>query len=371
MEAPFLEELFFWKNCSWKIGQPPIEKGVVIRDMQAAISNRNKSVERWLVVVCLVIVSMVGVGGATRLTHSGLSMVEWKPIQGILPPMNTAEWEEEFTRYKAFPEYQILNKGMSLEAFKRIFYWEYGHRVLGRIIGLLFFIPLVYFWFTKQIPLGFKGRLLIALGLGGCQGLMGWYMVQSGLVDVPRVSHFRLAAHLSLALGILGYLYWLLLDMRRVRKVNVSPAMRLGARILLALLAFQIVYGAFTAGMRAGLGFNTYPMMGDAWLAEAATTLAPFWLNFFENGAMIQFIHRWAAIAVALYAVAMLVTAIKSRAERRWRRALGWVVALIAIQVVLGIATLLNYVPLGLALVHQVMACFVLLGVLYVNRLAR
>ena len=126
MEAPFLEELFFWQNCSWKIGQPPIEKGVVIRDMQAAISNRNKSVERWLVVVCLVIVSMVGVGGATRLTHSGLSMVEWKPIQGILPPMNTVEWEEEFTRYRAFPEYQILNKGMSLEAFKRIFYWEYG-----------------------------------------------------------------------------------------------------------------------------------------------------------------------------------------------------------------------------------------------------
>ena len=143
---------------------------MVSRDMQAAISNRNKSVERWLVVVCLVIVSMVGVGGATRLTHSGLSMVEWKPIQGILPPLNTAEWEEEFTRYKAFPEYQILNKGMSLEAFKRIFYWEYGHRVLGRIIGLLFFIPLVYFWFTKQIPLGFKGRLLIALGLAGAKG---------------------------------------------------------------------------------------------------------------------------------------------------------------------------------------------------------
>jgi cytochrome c oxidase assembly protein subunit 15 len=339
--------------------------------MQSRTMKRNKVIERWLVVVSLVIVTMVGVGGATRLTHSGLSMVEWKPIQGILPPLNEQEWQAEFSRYQQFPEYQILNKGMSLEAFKRIFYWEYGHRVLGRVIGLLFFIPLVFFWVTKQIPPGYKSRFLIALGLGGCQGLMGWYMVKSGLIDVPRVSHFRLAAHLSLALAILGYLYWLLLDLRRVRRVEISDAMRAAARGLLALLTLQIVYGAFTAGMRAGLGFNTYPKMGEVWLAEAATTLLPFWHNLIENGAMIQFIHRWLAIAVVLYAVAMLVAAIRSRAERRWRRALGWVVILILIQVVLGIATLLNYVPISLALVHQVMACFVLLGVLYLNRLAR
>ena len=314
---------------------------------------------------------MIVLGGVTRLTDSGLSMVRWEPISGIIPPISATEWQKEFDHYREYPEYQKINAGMTLDEFKSIFYFEWAHRVLGRIIGFVFFVGFLWLLLKRQLTRSLIPHLVVMFVLGGLQGLLGWYMVKSGLVDVPRVSHFRLAAHLSLALAILGYLYWLLLDLRRVRRVDITQGMRWAARGLLALLIVQIVYGAFTAGMRAGLGFNTYPKMGDVWLAEAATTLFPFWHNLIENGAMIQFVHRWVAMAVVLYAVAMLVSAIKTRAERRWRRALGWVVVLIAIQVLLGIVTLLNYVPISLALIHQVMACFVLLGVLYLNRLAR
>jgi len=237
----------------------------------------------WLAFVCLVLIAMITVGGATRLTHSGLSMVDWKPLSGVIPPVTVLEWQAEFEQYKQYPEYQKLNQGMSLEEFKGIFYWEYSHRVLGRGIGLIFFIPFVFFWWTQSVDRKYLPRLVGALILGGSQGLMGWYMVKSGLVDLPRVSHYRLAAHLSLAMLILGYLFWLVLDLSSTSRERVTSLLRKWVMGLVVLLSLQIVYGAFTAGLRAGLGFNTYPLMGQQLLADAATTIQPLWINFFEN----------------------------------------------------------------------------------------
>ena len=298
-------------------------------------------------------------------------MVDWKPIAGILPPLNAQAWEAEFAQYKQFPEYQKLNKGMSLEAFKAIFYWEYGHRVLGRVIGLIFVVPFLYFWFAGRIERPRRSRFLIALALGGSQGLLGWFMVKSGLVDRPSVSHFRLAAHLCLALFILAYVFDLVLSMSTQQSTAVSSGFRRIVQIFTLLLVAQLIYGGFTAGLKAGLGFNTYPKMGEAWIAEAALTLAPFWLNWFENGAMIQFIHRWLGLAVLVAAAVTLGAALSQDAGVRVRRAAGLCVGLVFVQFLLGIVTLITVVPLSWALTHQVFACFVVLGLTYLNFLVR
>ncbi|MBT3428095.1 MAG: COX15/CtaA family protein, partial [Gammaproteobacteria bacterium] len=215
---------------------------------QASMPKSSDWVRVWLIVVCLVLVAMITVGGATRLTHSGLSMVDWKPLSGVIPPITTQEWEAEFDQYKQFPEYQKLNQGMDLAEFKQIFYWEYGHRVLGRLIGLMFFVPFVFFWLTKRVERKYVPRLVGALILGGSQGLMGWYMVKSGLVDIPRVSHYRLAAHLSLAMLILCYLSWLIFDLSTTQRVKVTPLLKKLITGFVVLLSLQIIYGAFTAG---------------------------------------------------------------------------------------------------------------------------
>jgi len=325
----------------------------------------------WLAFVCLVLIAMITVGGATRLTHSGLSMVDWKPLSGVIPPVTVLEWQAEFEQYKQYPEYQKLNQGMSLEEFKGIFYWEYSHRVLGRGIGLLFFIPFVFFWWTQRVEKKYLPRLVGALILGGSQGLMGWYMVKSGLVDLPRVSHYRLAAHLSLAMLILGYLFWLVLDLSSTSRERVTSTLRKWVMGLVILLSLQIVYGAFTAGLRAGLGFNTYPLMGQQLLADAATTIQPLWINFFENGAMVQFIHRWLGFTVLLSMAGVLIMAFIQPTSKRLRQAVTVTLSLVAVQFLLGVLTLINYVPLYLALAHQVFACFVLLSMVYLLYIVR
>jgi len=324
-------------------------------------------VQKWLLVVCATIVLMVGVGGATRLTQSGLSMVDWHPISGILPPLSEAAWQTEFDKYKQYPEYQKLNRGMQLAEFKTIYYWEYGHRVLGRLIGLVFVLPLIFFWSVKQIPAGFKPRFLIALLLGGSQGFMGWFMVKSGLVDRPSVSHFRLAAHLCLALLILAYLFDLTLALGSTQRESVPPSLKRAIQLMIGLFVLQLVYGGFTAGLKAGLGFNTYPKMGDAWIAEAALTLAPFWQNFLENGAMIQFIHRWLGLLVLVVASAVLGIALSQDVSQTVKRAAVLCIGLLFIQFGLGVTTLVTFVPLHWALSHQVFACFVVLGITYLN----
>ena len=325
------------------------------------MSHTSQGVTIWLVIVCVVIVAMIGVGGATRLTQSGLSMVDWKPISGIVPPLNQEQWMEEFETYKQFPEYQKINRGMSLDEFKTIFYWEYGHRVLGRTIGIIFLVPFVAFWAMGKLGRDLVPWLIGALVLGGLQGLMGWYMVKSGLVDMPRVSHFRLAAHLSLAMLILCYLYWLLLSINGVRRYTTTDALRYGAWAVLGLLTLQIVYGAFVAGLDAGLGFNTWPMMDDSFMAPVAAAMQPFWMNFIENGAMIQFVHRWMGMALMMAVTGYLVL-VFMQGETLLRRASLVLLAATFVQFCLGVLTLINYVPVGLGVAHQVFACVVLLA---------
>ena len=326
-------------------------------------SKSNRAVALWLALVCATIFSMIVVGGVTRLTESGLSMVDWHPIMGVIPPLNEAEWQKTFDKYKAFPQYRKVNSQMDLEGFKSIFYWEYGHRLLGRMIGVIFFVPLVVFWWLGKIEPRMKPRLVVALLLGGSQGLLGWYMVKSGLINMPRVSHYRLAAHLMLALFIFSYLFWLILDLLRTPRQHVPPYLRKIAYLLTGIVVIQIMYGAFTAGMRAGYGYNTWPKMYDKWIADAVFSIHPWWINLVDSAATVQFIHRWlAALFLVLAAVAWLLS-------RRFGGRVKWattaVFGAVLIQFTLGVLTLVNTIPIGLASMHQAWACVVLLTVVH------
>lgn len=304
---------------------------------------------------------MIVVGGITRLTESGLSMVEWRPLFGTLPPLSESEWQRVFMEYKNYPQYQLMNAGMSLEAFKYIFYWEYGHRLLGRVIGVMFAIPFFFFLFTGQIEASLKPKLWVALGLGGMQGLMGWYMVKSGLIDEPLVSHYRLAAHLCLALLIFAYLSWLVLGQLQVSRINVSRLFNRTVLLFTGLLIIQIVWGAFVAGNRAGYGFNTYPLMNGQWLPDVALSLIPIWQNFLDNNAMLQFIHRWVGAAVLLVAISLLLIALL-REQTTVKVMVVVLLTVVLLQFFIGVMTLLYVVPIGLGSLHQAGACVVVLA---------
>ena len=335
------------------------------------MNSANKAVSVWLIVVCVTIFLMIVVGGVTRLTHSGLSMVDWKPIMGFIPPLGETQWQATFESYKQFPEYQLVNKGMNLTEFKSIFYWEYGHRVLGRSIGVIFLVPMMLLWWSGKIEKPLMPKLIVGLILGGLQGLMGWYMVMSGLVDIPRVSHYRLAAHLSLALVILSYLFWIILDLHKTRRFQVPPAFKTMSVLVLCLVSLQIVYGAFTAGLRAGLGYNTFPLMEGKLLAEAATMMSPMWLNFFENGAMIQFVHRWVGTLLLVVVAAVLGLSIQRKLPGPVVWTAAMLVTMVLVQYLLGILTLINYVPVFLGSIHQAVACVVLLAAVYLVYVVR
>ena len=326
------------------------------------MSTADRAVAYWLCGICVVVFLMIIVGGVTRLTHSGLSMVDWKPILGSIPPLNQQDWQAAFDAYKQFPEYQKVNHGMVLEEFKFIYLWEYSHRLLGRFIGIVFFIPFVILAYLKMIRRSMMPKLLFAFVLGGLQGLMGWYMVKSGLVDLPRVSHFRLAAHLMLAMFLMAYLYWLILDLLNVQVRSGSAILQKLLYSIIVLFVLQVLYGAFVAGLRAGLGFNTFPLMDGQLLAEAATTMSPWLVNFVENGAMVQFVHRWIAVVLVGMSIAGLTLSLKDKGVTT-----GWAVltALIAVQFVLGVSTLVLYVPIAVASLHQAGAVIVMLALVY------
>lgn len=321
----------------------------------------------WLALVCAVIFLMIVVGGVTRLTQSGLSMVDWRPIMGVVPPLSADEWQRTFDAYRQYPEYQKINRGMSLDEFKQIFYWEYGHRVLGRLIGLIYFLPFMLFLLLGKVEKRWQPRLWVAFVLGGLQGLMGWYMVKSGLVDVPYVSHYRLAAHLMLAMLIIAFLFWLILDMLALEKPDVDDRFRSGSFWLLVMLVLQLVLGAFVAGLDAGYGFNTWPLMHGQFIADAALMMEPFWHNFIENGVMIQFVHRWLG---ALIVLGVLLFAWFSRGT-----ALLWpslvLLGITFVQFGLGVTTLLYRVPVVLGSLHQAVACLMLLSMVYLVYLTR
>ena len=322
----------------------------------------------WLVSGIVLILAMVLIGGITRLTGSGLSIVEWNVISGTLPPLSEAAWLAAFEKYKQFPEYQKLNFGMTLEGFKQIFWWEYLHRLLGRIIGVVFILPFLYFLLTRQLNRWLLKRLLFILLLGMGQGVMGWIMVKSGLVDNPHVSHFRLAAHFCLALSLIGVILWTIADLTTTSQQECVPTKlkRLSQLVLVAIVV-QIVLGAFVAGLKAGFSYNTYPLMEGEWFPshQAEYLIFP---DFLENGAAVQFIHRWMALAVLLFVTTLTFAARNAASETRKRIRLLLYITLL--QVVLGIATLVLAVPITLGILHQLIAAILFMqSVLVVHQL--
>ncbi len=323
----------------------------------------------WLLSVCALIFFMVIVGGITRLTHSGLSMVDWKPLLGAVPPLNEEQWMDKFEMYQDYPEYRQLNQGMTLGEFKKIFFWEYLHRLLGRLIGFAFFVPFVFFYLKKYYDKPMTRKLLFGFVLGGLQGLLGWYMVKSGLVDRPSVSHYRLAAHLSLALFILVYLYWVTLEIwreGREERIEKSPLFK-NSFWITGAISLQIVFGAFTAGKKAGFGYNTFPKMGDFWIPETVFFLKPFWINFFENNAGIQFAHRTIAWLLVLFIPTFLWLSKESLDTPRKQKAAKFLLGALGLQFLLGVATIVMYVPVSVAAAHQGGAVILLCSAIYFN----
>ena len=321
-------------------------------------SARTKRVATWLFICCALVFAMVVVGGVTRLTHSGLSIVEWQPIVGTLPPLSDAQWQQTFEKYQLTPEYQLVNKGMGLDEFKLIFWWEYWHRLLGRLIGVVFLAPFLWFVARRDIPPNHALKYVAIFALGGLQGAMGWYMVKSGLVDDPRVSQFRLTAHLGLAFAILAAMLWTawsLLDSRRVdRGADGVRRARRWSFAIAALVFVMVLSGGIVAGIRAGFAYNTFPLMNGHLVPPEVLMLEPAWRNFFWNMATVQLDHR-ALAAVLVIAVAWLWMRVRAAADATpaARRAAHAVVAMLAVQATLGIATVVNVVPLALAALHQ------------------
>ncbi|WP_419826928.1 COX15/CtaA family protein [Sphingomonas sp.] len=314
-----------------------------------------RALSRWLFLVAAMVFAMVVVGGITRLTESGLSIVEWKPVSGTLPPLTHADWQAAFDAYRRTPQYLLVNRGMTLADFQQIFFWEYVHRLLGRLIGTVMGAVVLVAWARRAIPPGYGWRMVAILALGGLQGAIGWWMVKSGLQDRTEVSHVRLAVHLVNALLIYGVLIWTALDLARLaRDPGSRPARLTGlAAVALAVLAYQITLGAFTAGLRAGYAFSSWPKMGDDWFPAGGwntglSTLA----NLVDNPIAVQFVHRWWAWVTA---AAVLTVAAAARRRGAGPAAVA-IAAAVTAQILLGIATLLSGVALPIAVAHQATA---------------
>ena len=315
----------------------------------------------WLFVMTGLVAATVIVGGATRLTDSGLSITEWAPVTGVVPPLSEAAWLAEFEKYKTIPEYQDVNFGMSLDEFKTIYWWEWGHRVLGRIIGAAFLFPFIFFVATGQVGRGLGLKLFGLFLLGGMQGALGWWMVQSGLTERVDVSQYRLAAHLSLAVVLFACMFWLGLSLWPAQRVAAPRGLALGAAALTAVVFVQIVLGAFVAGLRAGRTFNTWPLMDGKLFPDGYFAGAPGLNDLFETVAAAQFNHRLGAYILAAGAVWFWLAARKTPAAPRARL----VLATVGVQMVLGIWTVLAATPIALGLLHQAGALLVLMAALY------
>ena len=331
-------------------------------DISATEAPPNRAVKWWLFSVAALIAIMVLVGGATRLTESGLSIVEWKPVTGMLPPLTDAQWTQAFEGYKTIPQYRELNAGMSLSEFKTIFWWEWSHRLLGRVIGAVYLLPFLFFLWRGMLGGELKRRLWLIFGLGALQGAVGWWMVASGLSQRVEVSQYRLATHLVLALLIFAAIVWTL------RRLTDRPPLMANARLkitsvaLLSLVFLQLYFGALVAGLRAGRVYNTWPDIDGAFIPSTARLFfeEPWWRNLFDNTLTVQFEHRMTAYALLVLAVLHAVDAVASRTGMAVVRGAWWLMAAIILQATLGILTLLNQVPIDLALTHQAVAIVVL-----------
>lgn len=319
----------------------------------------RRGIRAWLMVLFALVVVMIAIGGLTRLTDSGLSITEWRPVTGALPPMNAEAWAAEFDKYRQIPEYQLQNKGMSLDEFKFIYWWEWGHRQLGRIIGLVWAVGFIYFLLTKKIPIGWRNRLLGLGALGGLQGAIGWWMVSSGLGgEMLDVASYRLATHLGLAFVILGFIAWFvfllgrseadLLAARRGREPKLFSL----ATGLMHFAFLQILIGALVAGIDAGRTYNEWPLMGGSIVPPTAFDIEPLWRNFFENAGLVQFIHRIAGYLLFAFAIVVWLRGRRS-ANRETAGAFTAMFAMMCLQVVIGVMTVLYSAPWQIAILHQ------------------
>ncbi len=334
-------------------------------------TQSERAIAIWLLLVCAMIYGMVVLGGVTRLTGSGLSMVRWNPIFGILPPLSQARWQTVFDQYRQSPEYRKINYGMDLAGFKRIYWFEYAHRLLGRSIGLVFLLPFLYFLWRRRIRRALVPRLVLMFVLGGLQGLLGWYMVKSGLVDRPHVSQYRLTAHLGAATLIYAYILWVALGLLFPPRGEGTQG-RARMPLLLAGLVFgTMLSGGFVAGLKAGLAFNTFPLMNGRLVPDGYLLLQPAWHNFFENIATVQFDHRLLALVTLAAILTWWWRARRTPPAGRGRWALHLLPLVALAQASLGIATLLLRVPIPLASVHQANALLLLTVSLYLAHARR
>ncbi|MCP5092427.1 MAG: heme A synthase [Gammaproteobacteria bacterium] len=335
--------------------------------------RQNRAVATWLLICCGLVFAMVVLGGVTRLTGSGLSMVDWRPLMGVLPPMSDAEWQRVFELYQLSPEFRKVNSHMDVAAFKGIFWLEFLHRLLGRTIGLVFLLPFLVFVIKGYIQKQEWPKYLVMFILGGMQGLLGWYMVKSGLIDVPHVSQYRLTAHLIAAFLIYAYMFWVAISLLFPAPQNASKHVWYPRTLGLVVLAsVTIVSGGFVAGLKAGKIYNTFPMMGDYWLPPGMMALEPFWRNFFDNMTTVQFDHRWLAVTTFVMIVIYWFTARKVDLPRRARPAVNALLHTAVLQVALGISTLLLAVPVILGAAHQAVALLLFtVGLYLVHALRR
>jgi len=323
-----------------------------------SVPTTDKAVGIWLLLVAVLIALIVIVGGLTRLTESGLSITEWRPVTGIFPPLSNAAWEIEFTKYRDTAQYELLNQGMGLAAFKTIFWWEWGHRFLGRIIGFVFLFPFVYFLAKKRINGRLAARLGVIFLLGAAQGALGWWMVQSGLAERVSVSQYRLAAHLGLAFLLFGFVFWTALEVLGARQTEHTGLLRFQAFswLLTILMFIQILLGAIVAGLDAGLAFPTWPTFAGNWIPPGLYNLAPWWINHFENPAMTHFQHRNMGYVIAGLAIWLSSALLRASPDKPTRIAAIYLAAFTIMQVFLGVITVIMLVALPIAALHQFFA---------------
>lgn len=359
-----------------EVGDSP-KQAVTPGGIARAGQGARLAIRAWLMALFALVVIMIAVGGLTRLTDSGLSITEWAPVTGALPPLSAEAWEAEFDKYRQIPQYQLMNRGMSMDEFKVIYYWEWGHRQLGRFIGLVWALGFVYFLLRRQIPAGWTGRLLLLGALGGLQGAIGWWMVASGLQEgMLSVASYRLATHLGLAFVIFGFISWYVYllgrpaaDLLQARRSGDARLVKWGA-VLVGLAFVQILLGALVAGIDAGRAFPDWPLMAGGFFPPEPFGLDPVWRNFFEDAGLVQFMHRMAGYV--LFAGALVIWWIaRASANRAIRAAFNMMMAMMALQVVLGITTVIYSAPVHLAITHQFLAVILWAAILRARFMAR
>jgi heme a synthase len=329
--------------------------------------SQRRPLRIWLWSIAAMTLAVLIVGGITRLTQSGLSIVDWQPLMGVIPPLTDAQWQETFELYRQYPEYQLLRRGMSLDEFKFIFFWEYLHRLVARAIGIVFLVPFIFFAVRGYLTRPLALRTLALFALGAMQGVLGWIMVRSGLVEQPTVSHYRLAAHLSLAFIIFGASLWLARGLRadQTRPVVAPATKRLlhhGLVLIGMVLAAQVVWGAFVAGLKAGLIYNTFPLMGGSLIPTYLLGLEPVLRNFVENPVAVQWLHRVLGTILGIVAIGFATMVLRTPTDGFTQRLNAVLLGLVLVQYVLGVLTLLYFVPVALGVIHQAMA-MILFGV--------